>query len=414
MTSGNKRGACPSLSQPMQTGDGLLVRLTPAGGSYLPSQLRAIAEATEHFGNGMLEVTQRGNLQLRGLSMETLPGLNEAVEQTGLRVRTGLPIDIAPLAGLDGEEIADPRGIAAALMIATEQFAPMLGPKVSVVIDSDARGTLFGVTADIRLMAIPGGLWQLAIAGTATTARPLALFAGEQAVQASTALLGAIASGGRDARAVNLATQQIEASLCEIPCAQPLAELNVHERAARFAPGHIVPLRDQRCATVIGSPFGAMPASVLIAFLADAAGLRLEEIRLAPGRLILLLCADTDRAHAVLALARAQGFIIRADDPRLTIAACVGAPACRSARLATRRLGEVLAQTALTDLPQGVHLHISGCEKACARPAGPTISIIGEPQTVRIVADGTALSPAFNVQLQQAARAFHLHQTVPH
>jgi sulfite reductase beta subunit-like hemoprotein len=73
-----------------------------------------------------------------------------------------------------------------------------------------------------------------------------------------------------------------------------------------------------------------------------------------------------------------------------------------------------LAQAALTDLPEGVRLHVSGCEKACARPAGPAISIIGEPQAVRIVADGTALSPAFNAQLQQAARAFHLHQTVPH
>lgn len=414
MTSGNRRGACPSLSQPMQTGDGLLVRLTPADGSYLPSQLRAIAEAAERFGNGMLEVTQRGNLQLRGLSMDTLSGLNEAVEQTGLLVRAGLPIDIAPLAGLDGEEIADARGIASALRAAAEQLSPMLGPKVSVVIDSDTRGTLFGVIADIRLKAIPGGLWQLAVAGTARTARPLAIFADEQAVQATIALLGAIASCGRDARAAHLTAQQIEASLCEIPYAQPHAESKVHEARARHAPGDIVPLRDQRCASVISAPFGAARASGLIAFLADAADLKLEEIRLAPGRLILLLCADAESARAVLASAKTQGFITRADDPRLVIAACVGAPACRSAHLATRRLGEILAQTALTDLPKGLHLHVSGCEKACARPAGPTISIIGEPQTARIVADGTALSPAFNAQLQQVARAFHLHQTVPH
>jgi precorrin-3B synthase len=397
----------------MQTGDGLLVRLTPADGSYLPSQLRAIAEATERFGNGMLEVTQRGNLQLRGLSTQTLPGLNGAVEEAGLRVRSGLPVDIAPLAGIDRDEIADPRGMAAALRAAAEPLVSELGPKVSVVIDSDTRGTLFGVTADIRLTAMAAGLWQLAVAGTATTARPLAVFAEGQAIPAATALHETIAACGRDARAANLSAGQIDVALRGIPGAQPLDVSKARDASARLATGDVVALRDQRCVMVASPPFGAVRGSRLIAFLDTVADLRLDEIRLAPGRLMLLLCADRASADALLQAAAAHGLIVRATDPRLFIAACVGAPACRSAHLATRRLGEVLAQADLTGLPAGTHLHVSGCGKACARPAGPTVSLIGEAQTVHIVAEGTALSPEFDAQLQQAARAFHLHQTVP-
>ena len=36
---GLRRGACPSLSAPMVTGDGLLVRLIPRDGALQPEQL---------------------------------------------------------------------------------------------------------------------------------------------------------------------------------------------------------------------------------------------------------------------------------------------------------------------------------------------------------------------------------------
>ncbi|HXV30232.1 MAG TPA: precorrin-3B synthase, partial [Sinorhizobium sp.] len=58
-----RRGACPSLAKPMQTGDGLLARLRPAKGRMTPAELRTIATLAERFGNGILEVTARGNLQ---------------------------------------------------------------------------------------------------------------------------------------------------------------------------------------------------------------------------------------------------------------------------------------------------------------------------------------------------------------
>ena len=61
------RGICPGLSVPMPTGDGLLVRLRPTA----PVPLDAVVgfcEAARQHGNGTIEVSARGSLQVRGLT----------------------------------------------------------------------------------------------------------------------------------------------------------------------------------------------------------------------------------------------------------------------------------------------------------------------------------------------------------
>ena len=63
----HRRGACPGLSTPMQTGDGLLVRLLPTGTIPLAA-FAALCHAARAHGNGVIEVTSRGSIQVRGLS----------------------------------------------------------------------------------------------------------------------------------------------------------------------------------------------------------------------------------------------------------------------------------------------------------------------------------------------------------
>ena len=67
-----RRGACPGLSAPMPTGDGLLARLTPVGSIALDAFAGLCAAARAH-GNGIVEVTSRGSIQVRGLRPETAP-----------------------------------------------------------------------------------------------------------------------------------------------------------------------------------------------------------------------------------------------------------------------------------------------------------------------------------------------------
>src|SRR5262249_15918568 len=67
-----RRGTCPGLSQPMATGDGLLVRLTPTGTTMSCEAFVALCTAARNCGNGVIEITSRGSIQIRGLTEDSV------------------------------------------------------------------------------------------------------------------------------------------------------------------------------------------------------------------------------------------------------------------------------------------------------------------------------------------------------
>src|SRR6185369_9197122 len=123
-------------------------------------------------GNGIVEVTARGSFQIRGLSATSAAILAEDVDALGIAVRSGVPVETGPLAGLDPDEIADPRPLAEAIRngIAAAGLEGRLGPKVSVVVDGGGAW-LEDVKADVRPTALGRDSWRLAIGGDAVTAR---------------------------------------------------------------------------------------------------------------------------------------------------------------------------------------------------------------------------------------------------
>ena len=98
MTAALRRDACPSLTAPMLTGDGWLARLTFTDG-LSGEGLAGLAAVAARLGNGRIEVTSRGSLQLRGLAQGAK--LAEALAPLGLPLAEGLPVVTSPLAGRD-------------------------------------------------------------------------------------------------------------------------------------------------------------------------------------------------------------------------------------------------------------------------------------------------------------------------
>ena len=64
------KGWCPGALRPMQSGDGLVVRVRPFGGRLDSTQIAGIADLAERYGNGLIDVTSRANLQIRGVTDE--------------------------------------------------------------------------------------------------------------------------------------------------------------------------------------------------------------------------------------------------------------------------------------------------------------------------------------------------------
>lgn len=370
-----RRGACPALSAPMQTGDGLLVRLMPEGG-LSPAMLSGLADAAARFGNGIVEVTARGSLQLRGLTPETVSPLNAAVTALAIRAREGLAIDLSPLSGLDATEAGDARSLSAALRAKLTQagFAARLGPKVSVVMDGGGAIALDGLKADIRLVA-EAGLWRLTPGGD--------LLPAEAALDETCALLARLADHGPAARMADLA---------DIPSpAVPRAPA---------APGAAIALKDGSFALPVALPFGAVEHGPLAALTEAAARLGAVDLRPAPPRLLLAVGLGAPALDAFRAEAAALGFICDPTDPRLFVATCPGAPLCASGRLPARALGTDVAHALAPILDAQRMVHLSGCEKGCAHPAPAWLVLSGREanggmdSAVALVQHGTAASPA--------------------
>lgn len=370
-----RRGACPSLSAPMQTGDGLLARLNPRDGSLSSTQLAGVARAAGRFGNGILEISARGNLQVRGLTAASAGQLAEAVDALGIEAWSGPEIRVGALAGLDVREIADPRPLAEAIRVhvAARDPAWPLAPKFSVVVDGGGALALGDIAADIRLEAVDARHWAIGIGGLASEARLLGIGEASCAVSVAAEALMRLARHGNAARGRDLDG----AALAEL--ARPLEPAGDRTVRETGLPVGLFPLRGGQFARGVALAFGQVVARELAAF-AEAAGAE-REFRLAAGRGLLALGLAPDEDARLMATAGRLGMATRPDDVRLRIAACAGAPACASAHLPTR----AIAREAAALLREPESLHISGCAKQCAKPAAASATLIGGAEGFEVV-----------------------------
>jgi precorrin-3B synthase len=76
------------------------------------------------------------------------------------------------------------------------------------------------------------------------------------------------------------------------------------------------------------------------------------------------------------------------------VAACTGAPACRSAHGETRRLARALAQSSAELLRQGARLHVSGCAKSCAHSGASALTLVFAADGVHLGRDQSAADAA--------------------
>ncbi|MHA6298218.1 precorrin-3B synthase [Devosia sp. CAU 1758] len=358
-----RRGACPTLDQPMQTGDGLLARLRVAGGSLTPKQLADIAKLAARHGNGLVEITARGNLQVRGLRPETAQPFARAITEL-LVVETGLVVDISPLAGVDPQERADPGPVARRIRAGVAGFEGRLGPKVSVVIDGGGQVSLAANKADIRLLALGEARWAVTLGGGHEQ-----YMNEDGAVAAALALLGALAAIGPEARATDL----FPVSLNRLGATATTSSPSHGRRDFQLSQGHTTP---------IALPFGQMDAEGLIALAEAADGLRLTILRLAPDHTLLI----DNAPDSLVQVASTLGFVTDPADPRRRISACIGNLGCASGHIAARQIAARLA----LDLPAGQDLHVSGCAKGCAHPRATGVTLVGREDGIGLVINGRA------------------------
>jgi precorrin-3B synthase len=389
MTAPLARGACPDLSMPMETGDGLLVRVMAAGPIPLDDFIAFCAAARKH-GNGTMEITARGSIQVRGLTPLSVPLFAAAFAALDIDICDGVPVIADPLED-DPTALLDANAIAADLRRAIAAAALRLAPKASVIVDGGGRLTLDALSADIRVRAIPpaeGVALHVALAGNAASATPLGVVAPGAGAAIVMDILELIAARGPEARACDVLRKDAIAAFREATGDRMAPAPRLPARPRSEAIGRHK-LKDGAFALGLGLAFGHAHADTLmeLAHVAKANGARW--VRPAPDRILLLGPLSETNAVATRSAAERLGFVAEPRDPRRRIVACPGAPACASGLIAARALAAELAQH-LPPSGDGIAVHVSGCTKGCAHPAPAPLTIIGTDKGCGIVRDGSA------------------------
>jgi precorrin-3B synthase len=354
------KGWCPSAYRPMLSGDGLVVRVRPRAGRLSAAQANGIADLADRYGNGLIDLTGRANLQIRGVRMAGHALLLDGLARLGLidadeECEAQRNLVAAPFwtAGDDTHRLA--------VDLDRELAARHLGlpSKFGFAIDCGPARALVKTPADIRIER--GGAGELLVRADGAE--------GGCAVERSGAIATALSlaewfvqsggvTGGRGRMASHLARG------AHLPDA--LAG------DARPAPAMTIP-GPGLCpgGALVGLAFGQMQGATL-RFLSGLTG----GLRLTPWRMIL-----SEDLHE---MPRHDGLVIEASDPILRVVACTGAPACPQAHAETRGLAQALAPSLANDM----RLHVSGCAKGCADPGASTITLVGTEGGFDLVRDG--------------------------
>jgi precorrin-3B synthase len=394
------KGWCPGALRPMQSGDGLIVRLRPRSATFSPEELLLVADASRRFGNGHIDLTRRANLQIRGVKEALLPQLHEIIARLGLldddaggeAVRN---VMINPLAGIDPGEVLDVRNIGRELarLLSSEKSIWALPGKFGFVIDGGGALTLAGQPADVHLTAIDSG--------------PRAAVAIGLETQGGVDWLGSISPDVAAAAAIEIGLAFIRVALPEgrrrlrdlsgeglasirSAIAPRLGALGKSPSSADVVTRRIglIELAADRFAVGIAAPFGRIESDRLQKFTEALASHGIGEIRLSPWRALYAAVPSRQSGQRILDAAASNGWIVDSSDPLLQVEACPGSPGCRSTSLDTRRDGRRLARL----LPQfgftGT-IHVSGCAKGCAKSGPADLVLVGADGAYGIVRNGT-------------------------
>jgi precorrin-3B synthase len=376
----------------METGDGWLVRLHPRGGRLAVADLGRIADLARRYGNGLVDITARGNLQLRGVRPEThgplvddllAAGLADADEGEGPQ-RLVLA---SPLAGRDPGETVDTEQLAAAIEVTCADLAG-LPAKALVVVDGGGL-SLDAVAADLHLRACAGSLLAVRLPdggwiGSITAA---------EAPAAVRALLAPLAEAHRREPDRVRRLRDLPAGVLG-PVTKAFGLQAVTSPAPRPAPDRAGMFRERggSFAALAAAPFGRLDAAAIDALAAVAQCHGAHDIRTTPWRGVALT-GPADPAAALAALA-GLGLITDPADPRLFVHACPGAPACPRGEAPAQPDAGLFALAAANRIAAGLTLHVAGCAKGCAHPGRAGLTLVGRGGGYGLVLDGTASDTA--------------------
>ena len=371
---------CPGVLHLAAMADGALARVRAPGGRLCVAQARAVARAAATLGSGAIDLTNRANLQIRGMAAEAGPALAAQLSAVDLFVdgpadrRRNILID--PFSGLDPRETRDMRPLASALDqgLRASGWIGRLSPKFSFVLDGGGPAGVAAIASDVVCRAGADG-------GTMIEVGDLLVEAADDRACVSLLLAAAeaAAAAGPDARASALDPAAL-AALADIAGVRRAAGPPA-ARQLRPVFG-ITPQRAQdRVSLSIPVPVGRLDADMLD-WLAEVAERHGEGwLALAPWSAVVIGGMSPSAAELKLIESVTRGFTPVGVAERLLVVACAGSSGCERGREPAKELArEILALAAAEPErlpPEPSRVHLSACPKGCAGGARSDLLLLG-------------------------------------
>ena len=348
-----------------EAADGWLARVRLPGGRLTADALLALAAACEQLGNGLIDLTARANLQVRGLGADASAALATRLQAAGLlpsiahdRVRNVLASPLAGRAPGALDEIDEIVALLDAQITASDTLSDLPGRFCFLVDDGTGTGREAG--PDVTLMALGGGRFGVALDGRALE------FEGDGA-QAVTAAIGtAEAFVAARGDAWRLSETPGGARTIAAALGLALAPTTRAVRTRAVGPGTLEQ-RDGRVALTALAPLGQLWPGLLRELARLAA-----DVRLSTQRTVTLVDLEADAVPAVSAALSAAGLVLEPGSGWVGLTACAGTGACPRALADVRAAA---AERALERAARDPAEHWAACERRCGELPGTPVAV---------------------------------------
>ncbi|MCX5375125.1 precorrin-3B synthase [Streptomyces sp. NBC_00091] len=377
--------ACPGALRLHAADDGYLARVRIPGGLLTAAQASVLGLAADRFGDGHLELTSRGNVQLRGLADDCGAALAQLLTSAGLlpapsheRVRNIVATPMSGILSAGRPHVTPWVGELDRLLCASARAAALSGRFLFAL--DDGRGDVAALDPDVTVLGRSDGRALVRLGAGADAVEVAQADAPRAALLAAEYFLdSADTAGTRAWRVAELpAEHALDAGEFAVRLdAAGIAATRVPEVAWPYAPppepwgpgiGNTTPL-------CVLPPLGRLSTDQwrLLVQVADRGG---SGLRITPWRTVILPSAATRRPIDGYARIQAAGLVVAPDSPWQSVTACTGRPGCAKSLADVRADARAVVQETAGELP----VHWSGCERRCGHPRGTAwVDLVATP-----------------------------------
>jgi precorrin-3B synthase len=377
--------ACPGLLRIVPALDGGICRIKLAGGVISADQAFAVADAAQRFAGGVIEATNRGNLQIRGIGADH-DALIATLRDAGLGPKNPASDDVrnlmlSPTAGLDPQQLFDARPLAAQILHSLETHPRFheLSAKFALSLDAGEGLVMLEHPHDLWLSAMDVDgetLLGFGLAGCPANDPPLAAVSLDSGLALVVAVLELFLEHARPEQArmrhlledvpvtrfLELLSERLTTSL------RTGKEITSWRRSPIRTNAHIGAYPQALSGlTCVGGvvPLGRLTPSMLRKAAALSVGLGDGALAMTPWQSLILRNVATARSAAALDGLRAAGLLCDADQALSQMIACTGSAACGKGLADTKsdalQLAAYLQREGVSQM-----IHLSGCTRSCA------------------------------------------------